>query len=98
MFRDCPSRELQKLRLLTFKVDQIPLGSSLLISTFSYLRIIFVLGKEYPELDLSKLKSGEDAYICEQDAKGQQQKDLTLGAEFAPARPEEIAPSDEQGS
>lgn len=45
---------------------------------------MFVLGKKYPELDMSELEAGVDAYMNGHDAKGHQQKEPTPDVETIP--------------
>lgn len=65
--------------------------------TLCYECIMSILGKEYPELDMTKLETSVDTYISEQDARNQQLRDPTPNLEAASVGPEEIAPFVKEG-
>lgn len=50
-----------------------------------------ILEKEYPEMDMSKLKAGMDIYMNEQDTKNNQQKEPAQNANKVFIGPEEAA-------
>lgn len=64
--------------------------------TFYYECIMSVLGKEYPELNMSKLEAGVDAYMTEQDARTQRPEDSTPNAGGATAGTEGVVPPVEE--
>lgn len=62
--RDFPLRDLWQQRQI---VDEYNNGL-----TLCYDCIMFILGRKYPELDISKLKARVEAYMNEQNEKGKQ--------------------------
>lgn len=66
--------------------------------TFYYDCIIFILGKEYPELDMSRLEAGVDDYMNEHNEKSNEQKEAPQNVQKSSMGTEEAAPTNDEGS